>query len=94
MSLHFLRSLFITGVAGILAPIVFFGMTLLLMTVTEYIPGLDELSGNGKKQVLHFLTIFGSGSPLGGVGVLATVSGSVAALFDAYKLLASSKPAR
>ncbi|MEL6320687.1 MAG: hypothetical protein AAFQ57_08545, partial [Cyanobacteria bacterium J06626_14] len=59
-----------------------------------YVPGLTELSSDGRTHVVHFLRVFGSGNSLQGVGILAAVSGSVAVLFDTYTLLASSKPAR
>ena len=89
-----LRSLCITGLAGVLAPTFFIGSVLLLVFAVGYIPGLGELSNASKSHILSFLKVFGSGNPMQGVGILAVVGGSVAMLFDTYNLLASSKPVR
>ncbi len=94
MIFSLLRSLCITGLAGILAPTIFMGCALLVLFALGYVPGLDELSTISKTCLLHFLHIFGNGNPIWGVVTLAVVSGSVAILFDTYSLLATSKPAR
>lgn len=94
MIVPLLRSLCITGLAGLLAPTLFIGCTLLLLFALGYVPGLDELSTASKTCLLHFLNIFGNGNSLRGVGTLAVVSCSVAILFDTYTLLATSKPVR
>lgn len=89
-----LRSLCITGLAGVLAPTFFIGSILLIVFALGYIPGLGELSNASKSYILSFLKVFGSGHPMQGIGILAAVSGAVAMLFDTYNLLASSKPVR
>lgn len=67
---------------------------MLLLFAIGWVPGLDDVSTMTKLHLMNFLKVFGSGSPLQGMGILAMVSGSVAMLFDTYNLLASSKPAR
>jgi len=89
-----LGSLFMTGLIGFLAPILLVSGLLLPAFAVGYIPGLETISGTAITYLLHFLKVFGNGSPIQGICVLAIVGGSVAMLFDTYNFLATSKPIR
>jgi hypothetical protein len=82
--INFLRSLLLTIVFSFAAPVFLVGGGLLLLSVIGYFPGLQELSEAIATQIMHFLAIFGSGTPLRGLFVISLTCSFVGALFDTY----------
>jgi hypothetical protein len=79
-----LRSLLITGIFSFLTPVLFIGIILATLFTVGHFPPLEVVGTVGIEQVLHFLSIFGSGSALAGVVVISTTGSLVGMLFDAY----------
>ncbi|MEA5604084.1 hypothetical protein [Nostoc sp. UHCC 0252] len=81
---NFLRSLLLTIVFSFVAPIFLVGGGMLFLSIIGSFPGLQELSEAIATQIMHFLTIFGSGTPLHGLFVISLTCSFVGALFDTY----------
>ncbi|BAY14407.1 hypothetical protein NIES2109_42550 [Nostoc sp. HK-01] len=82
--LNFLRSLLVTVVFSFVAPIFLVGGILLLLSVLGYMPGLQTVTETSATGILHFLAIFGSGTPLRGMLIIGLTWSFVGALFDTY----------
>ncbi|MCC5639491.1 hypothetical protein LC593_27430 [Nostoc sp. CHAB 5844] len=81
---NFLRSLLVTIIFSFVAPIFLVGGILLLLAVIGYMPGLQTVTEASAAGILHFLAIFGSGTPLHGLLVIGLTWSFVGALFDTY----------
>ncbi|BAZ04748.1 hypothetical protein [Calothrix sp. NIES-3974] len=81
---NFLRSLVLTVVFCALAPLLFFGLVLGVATLIGYLPGLANLSGAIADGIMAFLTTFGSGTPIWGIGIICLTCSFVGVLFDIY----------
>ncbi|RMF63172.1 MAG: hypothetical protein D6742_18270, partial [Cyanobacteria bacterium J069] len=81
-----LRSLLITGIFSFLVPIVLVGCLLVPLRLLQQIPSLEVMSQAGIAPVVEFLRVFGSGNPLDGMLVIASVCSLVGILFDSYTL--------
>lgn len=81
---NLLRSLLITSVFSFLVPMIGVGIILAMLALLGYIPDLTMLSNTGIEQVLHFLSVFGSGNSLHGLLTICTTGSVVGILFDAY----------
>ncbi|MBW4509761.1 MAG: hypothetical protein KME64_25085 [Scytonematopsis contorta HA4267-MV1] len=81
---NFLRSLFLTMIFSFLAPIFLVGATLLILSFMGYIPGLQDFGSAIATQIIQFLSTFGSGSPGGGIFIIALAWSLVGGLFDTY----------
>jgi hypothetical protein len=79
-----LRSLLLTCIITFLAPVLLIGGLLLLLLVIEQVPVLDSPGQSAIQQVVHFLNVFGNGSPFRGVVVIGMVCSLVGMMFDAY----------
>ncbi|AKG22268.1 hypothetical protein [Calothrix sp. 336/3] len=82
--INFIRSLILTVIFSFVAPIFLLGGILLSLSAMGYLPGLTNLTGAIAQQILDFLAIFGSGSPIRGLFVISLTCGFVGALFDTY----------
>ncbi len=82
--LNLFISLFLTVSLSFTAPIVLLGGILATLLLVSYIPGLAFLGKSGAIQILEFLAVFGSGSPLEGVVTLGLAGGVVGGLFDLF----------
>jgi hypothetical protein len=80
----FVRSLLLAALASFFAPIVLLGTVWLGMQLWSYLPGVGSLGLAGNHHIAGFLTVFGNGSPLSGVFIIAIVCALVGALFDTY----------
>lgn len=67
-----------------IAPILIIGAILLSVSLLSYIPPVQGIADAICTQILHFLAIFGSGSSLHGIFIIAVTCTFVGALFDAY----------
>jgi hypothetical protein len=81
---NFLRSLALTTVLSFVAPIVLVSTLLVFALGVGYFPGLETVGQIGTSQLLSFLAVFGTGSPLEGVLVIGMTCSIVGALFDTY----------
>ncbi|BAY64238.1 MULTISPECIES: hypothetical protein [Calothrix] len=81
---NFLRSLLLTAIFSFLVPMFLVGGFLLLLPVIGYVPGFDALTDAIASQILYFLGIFGTDSPLRGLIVISLTFSFVGALFDVY----------
>ncbi|GAB1539612.1 hypothetical protein NUACC21_22790 [Scytonema sp. NUACC21] len=81
---NFLRSLVLSIIFSFIAPMVLIGGFLLLVSAIAYLPGLQEITDAIATPIMEFLTIFGSGTPLGGLFVICLTFSVVGALFDMY----------
>lgn len=81
---NFLRSLFLAILLSFVAPILLMTVLLVSLSVIACIPGLEATGQAGTTQLLNFLAVFGSGSPLQGITVIGFTCSLVGALFDAY----------
>ncbi|AFY43261.1 hypothetical protein [Nostoc sp. PCC 7107] len=81
---NFLRSLLVTVIFSFVAPIFLVGGILMLLAVIGYMPGLQALTEASATGILHFLAIFGSGTPLRGLVIIGLTWSFVGALFDTY----------
>jgi len=61
-----------------------FGITLLVLSLVGYIPGLQGVTEVITTLIMEFLAIFGSGTPVGGLFVISLTCSFVGALFDTY----------
>jgi hypothetical protein len=81
---NFLRSLLLTIIFSFVAPMFFVGGLLLILSVIGYLPALQEVAEASANGILHFLAIFGSGTPLPGLLIISLTCSFVGALFDTY----------
>lgn len=81
---NFLRSLVLTISLSFVAPIVLMTALLAVISVISFVPGLEAVGQTGTTQLLQFLAVFGSGSPLQGATTIGFTCSLVGALFDAY----------
>ncbi|MBE9008096.1 hypothetical protein IQ259_24300 [Fortiea sp. LEGE XX443] len=82
--MNFLRSLLLTIIFSFVAPLFLVGGILLILSVMGYFPGLQTVTEASATGILHFLAIFGSGTPIRGLLIIALTWGFVGALFDTY----------
>ncbi len=80
----FTRSLLLAALASFFAPILLFGTVWLGMQLWAYLPGVGRLGLAANHHIASFLTVFGNGSPLFGMLVIALVCALVGTLFDIY----------
>lgn len=80
----FLRSLILTIVFCSLAPLLFFGLVLGGTVFLGYLPGFTNLSVAIADKIIVFLSTFGSGTPLWGLGIISLTCSFVGILFDIY----------
>lgn len=81
---NFLRSLSITIIFSFVAPMFLVGGVLIVVSLMGYISGLQLVNEAIATNILEFLTIFGSGTPLRGLFVISLTCSFVGALFDTY----------
>ncbi|WP_414581052.1 hypothetical protein [Scytonema sp. PCC 10023] len=81
---NFLRSLVLSIIFSFVAPMFLFGITLLVLSLVGYIPGLQGVTEVITTLIMEFLAIFGSGTPVGGLFVISLTCSFVGALFDTY----------
>ncbi|MUG98067.1 hypothetical protein F7734_39455 [Scytonema sp. UIC 10036] len=81
---NFLRSLLLSVIFSFTAPMLLIGGFLLSVSLLAYIPGLQTITDAIATPILEFLSIFGSGTPLGGLFVICSTFSVVGALFEVY----------
>jgi len=81
---NFLRSLVLTTFLSFVAPLVLVSALLVFALGVGYFPGLETIGQIGTSQLLNFLAVFGTGSPLEGAIVIGLTCSLVGALFDTY----------
>ncbi len=79
-----LWSLLLASIFSFLMPILLLGILLISLAAIGQIPGLDGVRATGLEQILHFLSVFGSGSAVQGLFVISSVASLVGVLFDTY----------
>ena len=84
MFTNFLRSLVLSIIFSFVAPIIFVGGTLLLLSLISLLPGLQAVTELIATQISNFLAAFGSGMPMQGLFVICLTCSFVGALFDTY----------
>lgn len=84
MFTSFLRSLLLTSIFSFVAPMIFVGGALLILSLLSLLPGLQALGEIIATQISVFLAAFGSGTPLQGLFVICLTCSFVGALFDTY----------
>ncbi|NMG18994.1 hypothetical protein [Brasilonema bromeliae] len=82
--MNFLRSLLLSIIFSFVAPMFLFGGVLFALSVAGYIPGLQEVTEVVSSLITEFLSVFGSGTPVGGLFVICSTCSFVGALFDTY----------
>ena len=80
----FLRSLLLTIIFCFVAPMLLVGIFLLLVYAIGYFPPLQNLSEAIFNRILHFLSVFGSGTSFRGLCVISLTCSFVGGLFDTY----------
>ncbi len=80
----FTRSLLLAALTSFFAPIVLFGAAWLGLQLWAYLPGVGRLGLVANHHIAGFLTVFGNGSPLSGMLIIAMVCALVGTLFDTY----------
>ncbi|MBF2004303.1 hypothetical protein ACF3DV_15905 [Chlorogloeopsis fritschii PCC 9212] len=81
---NFLRSLLLTIILSFVAPMFLVGAILLILSLIDYIPGLQGAGEAIANHILQFLVIFGSGTAFRGLFVISLTCGFVGGLFDTY----------
>ena len=81
---NYLRSLVLTTLLSFVTPIVLLTVLLAGIFVIGHVPGIEAIGQTGTAQLLKFLAVFGTGSPLQGVMIIAFTCSVVGALFDTY----------
>lgn len=84
MFTSFLRSLLLTIIFSFVAPMIFVGVALLILSLLSLLPVLQALGDIIATQISEFLATFGSGTPLQGLFVICLTCSFVGALFDTY----------
>ncbi|MCT7964727.1 hypothetical protein NG799_00100 [Laspinema sp. D1] len=83
---HFLRSLLLTSLLSFAVPTLTLAGGFVMASAIAHLPGLTNLGQSAVKQLLQFLSTFGSGHPLQGAIVIGLTCSVVGVLFDAYAL--------
>ena len=83
---HFLRSLLLTSLLSFAVPTLTLAVGFVIAEAIAHLPGLTNLGKSAVKQLLQFLSTFGSGHPLQGAIVIGLTCSLVGVLFDAYAL--------
>lgn len=81
---NFLRSLVLTILLSFVAPVAVVTVLFAAVGGIGCIPGLESIGQDGTTQLLNFLAVFGTGSPLQGITTIGCTCSLVGALFDAY----------
>ena len=81
-----LLSVVLTSLLSFTAPIFLLVIVLAVLSVLLYLPGGEFVAHTGISQILWFLGVFGSGSPVEGVLTIALACGIVGGLFTIYSL--------
>ena len=89
-----LRSLFTTGLFGLMMPLCLIAGLFMAFLLMGIIPFLQEFSAHGMAHFIHVLQTFGNGSVLQGCLVIGITFSGVSTLFDMCNLLVLSKPIR
>ncbi len=89
---RFLRSLLLTSLLSFAVPMLTLGVGLAIAEVIAHLPGLTNLGESVVKQLLQFLSTFGSGRPLPGAVVIGLTCSVVGVLFDIYALSRYQNP--
>lgn len=84
MFINFLRSLILSIIFSFVAPILFFGGVLLILSLVSLLPALEGVADIIATQISKFLAAFGSGMPMQGLFVICLTCSFVGALFDTY----------
>lgn len=79
-----IRSLLLTITISFIAPVVLLTGLFATLYGIGCLPVVDTIAQIGVADILRFLTIFGSGSPIEGVIVIGFTCSLVGALFDTY----------
>jgi hypothetical protein len=83
---HVLRSLLLTSLLSFAVPTLTLGGGFVMAVAIAHLPGLTNLGQSAVKQLLQFLSTFGSGHPFQGAVVIGLTCSLVGVLFDAYAL--------
>jgi hypothetical protein len=86
-----LRSLILASFFSFIAPILTIALSLVLLLLVGTLPGLEEISRVAIAQVFLVLKVFGNGSLVQGVGIIAVVCSFVGVLFDSYSFYRDHK---
>ena len=89
-----LRSLFLTGVFGLMVPLCLIAGFFLTFFLVGIIPAFQPFAADGMAALIHILQIFGNGNVLQGSLVIGITSSAVSILFDVCNLFILSKPIR
>ncbi|MEA5506434.1 hypothetical protein VB735_25655 [Halotia wernerae UHCC 0503] len=81
---NFLRSLVLTIIFSFAAPMFLVGSVLLLLPLMGHVPILQGVTEASANRILHFLSVFGSGTALRGLLVISLTCSFVGGLFDTY----------
>ena len=84
MFVNFLRSLLLSIIFSFVAPIIFVGGVLLILSLASLFPGLQAPTEIIAVQISKFLAVFDSGIPMQGLFVICLTCSFVGALFDTY----------
>ncbi len=84
MFVNFLRSLLLSIIFSFVAPIIFVGGVLLILSLASLLPDLQAPAEIIALQISKFLAVFGSGIPMQGLFVICLTCSFVGALFDTY----------
>jgi hypothetical protein len=79
-----LRSVILASFFSFIAPILAIAFFLALLLLVGSLPGLEGLSQVAIAQVFLFLKVFGNGSLVQGLVIIAVVCSFVGVLFDSY----------
>lgn len=83
---QFLLSLVLAALISFSAPILTIGIIFIMLFALSYCPGFMDFGRFGAEQTLNFLSIFGSGSSIGGLLVIGLTTALVGSLFDLFNL--------
>jgi hypothetical protein len=81
---NFLRSLLLTMFFSFAAPMLLVGGVVFLLPLIGHLPVLQATTEASAVRIMHFLAIFGSGTPLRGLLIISSTCSFVGALFDIY----------
>lgn len=81
---NFLRSLLLTMFFSFAAPMLLVGSVVFLLPLIGHLPALQAATEASAARIMHFLAIFGSGTPLHGLLIISSTCSFVGALFDIY----------
>ncbi|NEQ96512.1 MAG: hypothetical protein F6K30_07285 [Cyanothece sp. SIO2G6] len=89
-----LRSLLLTGLFGVILPLVMIVGFFIALLGIGLLPPLQSISTTGIAGLTDILSIFGSGNVMQGMLLISCVGCVVAILFDAYNLWILASPVR